>query len=135
MFKSVYKNPMMEMYQYEYALYLAMSDLFYGVHCTSVYLLKTLSLYYSELSSTGRSGKTAFEKQYTLEEKMERWIKRDVIGKVIFPQMDRCRVNVSIKTRANGSHIFFFSDGIYSFKVALKWDKEKKKVIGLTPIA
>ena len=107
MLKIDYRNPMAKTFQYEYALYLLMSELFHDVHCSSVFALETLKLYYMDLVSTSKSGNVSYEKQYEIEEKISYWIKRDVIGHVHFPQMDRCRVEITMKKQTDLSHIFY----------------------------
>lgn len=130
MLKIDYRNPMTKIFQYEYALYLLMSELFHDVHCSSVFALETLKLYYMDLVSTSKSGYASYEKQYVIEEKIRCWIKRDVIGSVRFPLMDRCKVEITMKQNTDFSHIFIFSDGIFAFSVRLNLDK-KKRIIGI----
>ena len=129
MFKIDYRNPMAKTFQYEYALYLLMSDLFHDIHCSSVFALKTLKLYYMDLVTTNKSGHPSYEKQYVIENKVSYWIKRDVLKQINFPQMDQCKVNVRIKQTMDDSHIFVYSDGIYTFSLSLIFDK--KKIIGI----
>lgn len=124
-----YRNPMTKIYQHEYVLYMLMSHLFYKVNCSSEYLLKTLKLYYMDLSNVSKFGNVSFERQYRLENKIEYWIKRDVIGTIVFPHIHRCRVNLDMYLQKDGSHLFVFSDGIYAFSVSLKLEKEK--IVGL----
>ncbi len=131
MFKNDHKNPLSNVFQYEYALYLLVSDLFYDVQCSSVFALETLHLYYMDLVTTNRSGKASYEKQLRVESRISSWIKRDVSGRIVFPMIDECRAKATIEQCPDGTHRFVFDDGIYAFSVKLRQDEKRKKIIGI----
>ena len=125
-----YKNPLTKTFQYEYALYKAVSDLFGTVRCNSL-CMESLKLYFSELGhkkeaedkaaaeeagSNAKSGKT----QEGLVEEMKYLVSRDVVGHITFPQMNICAAQVKTIEEADGTHSFIFSDGIYGFKLSLE---------------
>lgn len=134
MLKISYKNPMTQLFQYEYALYMAASDLFAGVECRSM-IVDRLRLYYMDLVKV-RVNKESFkesvsyEKQYDIEAEMQCFLERDVIGKVVFPGMHMCHAELKIRTQKDGSHVFVFGDGIYGFELSLKRN-EKGRCIGI----
>lgn len=49
-----------------------------------------------------------------------------------FPLMNICRVEVCTVPKEDGSHIFVFSDGIYSFTLRLETGKSRPRRILLT---
>ena len=119
MLKINYKNPMEKTYQYEYALYMLVSDLFQTVVCNSM-CIDSLKLYYMDLVKENRNtGNPSYEKQYVVEEEIQTLIEKDVIGKIKFPGMHVCRAEVTVRTKEDGAHVFTFSDGIYGFSVSL----------------
>lgn len=63
---------------------------------------------------------------------MRKLISRDVIGKINFPMLNTCRVEVCTVPKEDGSHTFLFSDGIYSFILRLEMGKSRPKRILLT---
>ena len=111
-------------YQYEYALYEAIADLFEKVDCRSY--IEPLRLYFAELPNakkgseagadnmTGRKNKTT--KEDILDE-VSRMVERDVKGHVNFPMMHICRAQLSVLPENDGTHTFSFSDGVYGFSV------------------
>jgi hypothetical protein len=126
--KIIVKNPLAKTYQYEYAMFLAVSELFAGVSYRSR-LIESLKLYYFELPvrSDGSdklsvNGKSREDYVYAMSE----MVKRDVVGDVKFPMMNVCKAEVKVRTLKNGTHSFFFTDGIYAFRVHLKMEKGKK---------
>ena len=115
-----FKNPMTKFLQYEYALYMMVSDFFHKVHCDSL-VLKTLDLYYKELVSENReTGKASYERQYRVEDKIQELINRDIADKVVFPSMETSDVELTILNEKNGLHSFIFSNGIFGFHIGLK---------------
>ena len=130
-----YKNPLTKTFQYEYALYRAVADLFASVRCNSL-CLESLKLYFSELGhketaestpdedlgNKAQNGKT----QEGLIDEMRRLVARDVVGHVTFPQMNICAAQVKSVVEADGTHSFIFTDGIYGFKVRLAMEGRKK---------
>ncbi len=108
-----YRNPLTKTYQYEYALYLAVSELFASVKCKSG-CIESLKLYFSELPE-GSNG---------VADEMATLVQRDVAGSITFPMMHACAAEVRTRLEKDGTHTFIFSDGIYGFSVHL--DKMKK---------
>ncbi len=123
-----YRNPLTKVFQYEYALYRAVSDLFASVQCRSM-CIESLKLYFSELSHS--SDKAEGEKnELPAEEKKKKtqedliaamaWlVARDVVGHITFPEMNICQAEVLVSTNEDGTHTFVFEDGIYGFSVRL----------------
>ena len=119
-----YRNPLAKFFQYEYALFMFVADFFRRTRCDSM-IIRTLELYYAELVSENReTGHASYERQYRIEDRILRLIDRDLAGKIIFPGMDICKAEVTIRTEADGLHTFFFSDGIYGFGVGLELEKK-----------
>ena len=94
------------MYQYEYALYKAVTGLFEGVDCRSY--TEPFGLYFAELPDA--------KKESVLDE-VSKMVARDVAGHVNFPMMHICRAQVSVTPESDGSHTFNFTDGVYEFTV------------------
>ena len=130
-----YRNPLARTFQYEYALYLAVADLFETVRCRSM-CPDRLRLYFMELghkkentSTNGdqdtpdTTGNTAGNKNRNtregLLEEMKAFVSRDVVGHIVFPMMHVCQAEVKILLEDDGTHSFVFTDGIYGFKVRL----------------
>lgn len=122
-----YKNPLTNVFQYEYALYRVVADLFSSVSCKSL-CVESLRLYFTELprrSEQMNGGQESMEKerkrklQEDLLEEMTMLISRDVIGKINFPMMNICRAEVRVRKRSDETHSFIFTDGVYGFSVRL----------------
>ena len=122
-----YKNPLTKTYQYEYALYLAVSELFASVTCKSG-CIESLKLYFSELpeGSNGASDDVAdagmARKPRTRDsfiKEVRALVQRDVAAGVDFPLMHACAAEVRTRLEKDGTHTFIFSDGIYGFSVHL----------------
>ena len=125
-----YRNPLTGIFQYEYALYLAVADLFESVRCKSM-CLESLKLYFCELGhkkgsaeNDGNSGGSDDEMkskktQEDLLNEMKRLVDRDVTGNVSFPMMHICSAEVRTRAEEDGSHSFIFTDGIYGFMLHL----------------
>ncbi len=129
MLRNNYINPMTKVYQYEYALYIIVADLFKAVECNSR-CIERLKLYYAELVRENRNtGHISYEKQYEIEDNMQKLVNRDVIGKVDFPAMHKCKAEVSVMEKGNGYHMFIFYDGIYGFSASLR-NKEVRNNAG-----
>lgn len=119
MMKINYTNPMSKTYQYEYAMYLAVADLFHSVVCKSLGL-KTLQLYFADLVTESKiTGTPNYRRQDELKEEMKKVVERDVIGKIAFPGINQCMAEVTIRKNPDETHDFTFSDGIYGFTVRL----------------
>ncbi len=112
-----YKNPLTKTYQYEYALYLAVSELFGSVRPVSM-SLESLKLYYYELHISKDGGGKAMSREGLVSE-MRKLINRDVIGNIIFPMMDVCAAEAMAVPDEDGTHRLIFSDGIYGFSLKL----------------
>ncbi|MCR5337303.1 MAG: hypothetical protein K6E75_01970 [Lachnospiraceae bacterium] len=128
--KNYYNNPMSQIFCYEYALYMLISDLFAGTTCSSM-AVDSLRMYYADLvrendHKNNPYAKVTFsyEKQYVIEELIAQLIRRDVIGKVAFPGMHLCRALVKVRTLQDGRHTFLFTDGIYAFEAGLAFGKK-----------
>ncbi len=122
-------NPLTRAYQYEYALYLAVSDLFESVRCRSM-CVESLLLYFrelphrkdhhgdSEMSAEKGTGNTKKTQEDYLDE-MKMLVSRDVVGRIRFPMSHICAAEVRVVLENDGKHSFIFSDGIYGFRVRL----------------
>ena len=124
-----YKNPMTNVFQYEYALYLVMAGLFHSARSNSQ-CLGSLGLYFRELPRGAKEEENPDTKeqhkrsQRKLLEEMERLVAKDVIGQIDFPMPGICAVEVITHKEEDGTHRFIFTDGIYRFSVHL--DMERK---------
>ena len=131
-----YRNPLTRVFQYEYALFSVVSDLFSSVSCNSL-CVESLNLYFKELpAKTEPAGSEQESQESTEREKKHRsqedllnemtiLISRDVIGKINFPMMNICRAEARLRTRSDGTHSFIFTDGIYGFSVHLDMPGKK----------
>ncbi len=117
-------NSLAKRFQYEYALYTVVSGLFSSVVCRSM-CIDSLELYFSELPHSKEDGKKRMTQESLLDE-MRTLVERDVIGSVIFPQMNICAAEAAAIPEEDGSHTFVFSDGIYGFAVHYENAKKKK---------
>lgn len=126
-----YTNPMTRTYQYEYALFEAISSLFRKTVCNSM-CLESLKLYFNELpekeekkpmteSENTVPGENEVPKktQESVVEEINALVERDVLGHVTFPMMKECMAEARVIRKDDGSHSFVFSDGMYLFTVSL----------------
>ncbi len=139
-----YKNPLTKLYQYEYALFKALSELFTSVKCRSM-SAESLMLYFKELplkagennnlNGAGSKKKT----QEGLLNQMRSLVLKEVSGHVTFPMMNICAADAHIKLNGDGSHTFIFTDGIYTFSTHLKMQGKgsnlKLEVFDLPPVS
>ncbi|MBR6380189.1 MAG: hypothetical protein IKS07_00750 [Lachnospiraceae bacterium] len=110
-----YKDPMTKTYQYEYALFAAVSELFGAVRARSC-VPERLKLYFMELPE---SSKTERHREAVLAE-MRALTERDVTGRICFPMHSACAAEVRTRVLPDGTHLFIFSDGIYGFTVRIR---------------
>ncbi|MCR5119111.1 MAG: hypothetical protein K6B44_05770 [Lachnospiraceae bacterium] len=115
-----YKNPLTKTYQYEYALYLAVSELFGSVRPLSM-SLESLKLYFYELHVSKDGGGNSGSREGLVRE-MRKLVSRDVTGNIIFPMMDVCAAEVMAVPDEDGTHRFIFTDGVYGFGLKLRQD-------------
>lgn len=129
-----YKNPLTKAFQYEYALYMAVSELFASVRCRSMYI-DSMKLYFSELPHAQEQGDEDKDENPTLEKKrtqedllaeMTVMVARDVVGHITFPMMSICQAEAHVVINEDGKHSFVFEDGIYGFSVKLDMAKKGK---------
>lgn len=124
-----YKNPLTRTYQYEYALYKTVSGLFASVRCWSK-CVDSLQLYFMELPHKAKNagnieiqvakwGDNRRKTQESFLEEMRMLVERDVTPHVIFPMRSACSAEVTTMVEKDGTHRFFFSDGIYGFSLHL----------------
>ncbi len=122
-----YKNPLTKLYQHEYALFTAVSELFASVICDSM-CVESLMLYFKELpqgnqESTEYAASTPGRKRLT-QENLLKGVRiaasEKVQGHITFPMMNICAANAYTKLNSDGTHTFIFTDGIYAFSVRLK---------------
>ncbi len=115
-----YKNPMTRIYQYEYALYEAVRELFAMVRCRSM-CIERLRLYFRELAhaSSGETSADASRKQEDITDEVRMLVARDVVGHVTFPMMHICGADAHVIEEEDGTHTFVCTDGIYGFSVHL----------------
>ena len=115
MIRNYYINPMTKVYQYEYALFMIVADMFRAVECNSR-CIERLRLYYAELvNENGITGHLSYEKQYEIEDSIQKMVTRDVIGKFVFPGIHMCKAKATVMDRGNGYHTFLFSDEYMGF--------------------
>lgn len=114
MLKVAYKNPLTEIYQKEYAIYMLLCDEFKKTECNSK-VLETLELYYAELVKINDNGHPSYEKQYELEEECEKLMRKRIIGHIQMPSMNQRTAKVSITTNEDGTHSFTFRSGVFYF--------------------
>ena len=117
-----YTNPLTRQYQYEYAMYKIVSEMFAGVECRSL-VIDQLRLYYADLVKESRSDsnkeKYSYAKQREVDAEVQSMVERYVKSRIEFPQMNICRAEVRIRKDKNGCHSFSFTDGIYSLNAFL----------------
>ncbi|MCR5848251.1 MAG: hypothetical protein K6G75_09060 [Lachnospiraceae bacterium] len=114
MLKVTYRNPLTEVYQMEYAIYMLLTSEFKKVECNSL-LLETLRLYYADLVKLNANGNPSYEKQYQMEEKCEALINDNILNKIVMPNRKNRKVIVNISTNEDGTHLFTFRSGFYYF--------------------
>ena len=117
-----YRNPLTETFQYEYALFVAVSGLFESVRCRSK-CVESLKLYYMELARRKEKKEESQREHKTREsvlEEVEKLVETQVVGKVTFPMMHICAAEVKTVTEEDGTHSFIFTDGIYGFSVHIR---------------
>ncbi len=131
-----YRNPLTNVFQYEYVLYTTVSELFASVKCRAM-CIDSMKLYFKELPH-GKD-RTGDEKEAEIEEGKKKMtqegliaelavmVSRDVVGHISFPMMNICQAEVRVTVEENGTHTFIFSDGIYGFSVRLDMPEKKKK--------
>ncbi|MCR5269150.1 MAG: hypothetical protein K6E16_11630 [Lachnospiraceae bacterium] len=129
-----YKNPLTGTYRYEYALYMAISNLFESVRYRSMNM-ESLRLYFEELpcrkDTTPAESEAVSEREKgrrtreDLLEEMEKLVAKDVVGHVTFPMMNICAAEAKAIPEADGSHSFAFSDGVYGFVLHLDFGRSK----------
>ena len=125
---------MNRIYQYEYAMYKAVADLFLYVECKSM-RIDCLKIFFGELpkksakeneredspakayGSGARSGKRKSQESLLAEAAV--MVSRDVIGNITFPMMHACAAQVRTVPEKDGTHTFVFTDGVYGFSVHL----------------
>ncbi len=112
-----YKNPLTKTYQYEYALYLAVSELFGSAGPVSM-CIESLKLYFYELHISKDSSNSRSREGIVSE--MRKLVSKDVIGHIIFPMMEVCAVEVMAALNQDGTHRLIFTDGIYGFSLKLR---------------
>ncbi|MCR5332060.1 MAG: hypothetical protein K6E62_12890 [Lachnospiraceae bacterium] len=125
-----YRNPLTRVFQYEYALYLTVADLFEAVRCRSM-CVDSLKLYFLELGHKkeqagneadqvvqGEDGNNKITREDLLAE-MELLVSKDVVGHIIFPMIGKCIAEVRTVLEEDGTHSFIFTDGIYGFRLHL----------------
>ena len=132
-FDKFYRNPLTKVFQYEYALYEAVSDLFAALKCRSM-CVDSLKLYFRELPHTPEQNSELGEevteeekKKKTQEDLLSRMtlmVARDVIGNITFPMMHICQAEAKVAIEMDGTHTFIFTDGVYGFTVHI--DMQRK---------
>ncbi|MCR5232736.1 MAG: hypothetical protein K6E53_02365 [Lachnospiraceae bacterium] len=127
--RDIGRNPLTKQFQYEYALYLLISNLFHSVRCRSRNI-ESLMLYFMELPEKVKRNKD--EEEYQPRTKKEFLseltpvIARDVFGHITFPKMHECAAEVVIEKEEDGTHTFIFTDGIYGFALRLQRIKHNR---------
>ena len=121
-YERYYKNPLTKAYQYEYALYKVISEMFGSVRPKSR-SIGTLKMYFSEMPRDRREGGKKKTQEELLEE-MRALVERDVVGNVRFPMMSTCAAEAKTITVEGDTHKLVFTDGVYGF--CLKLDGVEK---------
>ncbi len=123
-FDKHYRHPYTQVFQYEYALFKLVSEMFKSVRCNSM-CIDSLKLYFCELpvKSVAESSNAA-KTQNGIFLEVSELISQDVAGRVNFPMMHECMAELKVVTNENGTHRFIFTDGIFAFSVSL--DMKKK---------
>ncbi len=122
------RNPMANVFRYEYALYRVVSGMFASVVCRSM-CEGTLAMYFGELPHADEEANASGRKRVTQEsviDEMKALAKHDVIGKINFPMMNICAAEACMLPEEDGSHSLVFSDGIYGFSLHLHFEKKAK---------
>ena len=134
-----YKNPLTKLYQYEYALFAAISELFASVTSKSM-CTESLMLYFKELPI--KSGDSEAKRSITQEgllNLMRSFVSKNVSGHITFPMMNICAADAYTRLNGDGSHTFIFTDGIYAFSIHLKMPRKgsalKLEVFDLPPVS
>ena len=122
-----YRHPMTKVFQYEYALFLTVSDLFSEVSYRSM-CIDRLELYFKELPHAAKITDNEDDEEenlidYRTQEgyiaTIKALVERDITGKIISPMIQACRAELLVGLKEDGSHTFTFTDGIYGFTVCL----------------
>ena len=129
------RNPLRKRFQYEYALYMLISEMFHSVRNRSR-SIESLRLYYMDLPDKGGKKPRNTEEESKGKTKSDvvtevaELIIRDLKGHIPFPMMHICAVESRAVLEEDGSHTFIFTDGIYSFSVHLDMyrNREIKKI-------
>ncbi len=122
-FDKHYRNPLTKQFQYEFALYEKVSELFESVRCRSMNL-ESLRLYFLELPHAKEDEESSGKRtQESLLDETAELVRRDVIGNITFPMMNICAADSSCIQEKDGTHTFIFTDGIYGFSVRLNETK------------
>ncbi len=108
------RNPLTRQFQYEYAMFILISNLFHSVTCRSR-SIDSLRLYFMELPDKSKNTST---KEDVIGELIPA-INHDVFKHITFPMMHACAAEVTAELERDGSHTFVYSDGIYGFSVHL----------------
>lgn len=120
-----------KMFQNEYAMFVAVSDLFHIVKTRSM-KINSLKIYFKELSGCknegedeNKDGKHSVRKntREALVDRFKDLVERNVREYVDFPMMESCAAEVFIYQEKDGSHTFAFTDGMYGFMVHLEFSK------------
>jgi hypothetical protein len=114
-----------KLYQYEFAMYTAITELFWKIKCNTR-CIKTLKLYYLELAK-GNDENAKKGSQLSIYDEMTELVQRDVVGNIEFPNANVCMVETRSKVNPDGSHTFIFTDSIYEFSA--RFDKKNWKII------
>ena len=123
--------PKNRLLQYEYALYVIISQRFYSIS-NKCFGIDSLKLYFQELPGTTNTQKAGRHRvtQADILEKVECMADKDVFEHIRFPQMSSCKATIRVLPRTDGTHVFLFSDGTYAFAVSfILSDKRKPKKI------
>ncbi len=133
------RNPLANTYAYECALYRVMSDMFESVICRSM-CIGTLEMYFSDLPHAKENADgervTNNKKRRTQEavlDEVRNLVEKDVIGNINFPMMHRCAAEAYTLPQEDGSHVFVFTDGIYSFELGLDMKGKHPSGIVINP--
>ena len=131
--KTKYTYSLATIYQFEYAIYLILSNCFKSVTCDSN-ALETLRLYYADLIKINGNGNYSYTNQEEMEEECEILIKNGLAGRINMPPFHTRNAKVTISRNADGTHSFTFRSGVYYFTYRLVFvdeeenEEEKKRM-------
>ena len=123
-----YKNPMEKVYQYEYAIFMIISDMFSEVTYSSR-CFDMLKICYMELVKLNDSGNPSYKRQYEIDDECMDMVKRDVIGRIDTGALNGQSAYVRVRMLPDRFHVFTFEcSGGSNFAIRLKGRGHKSTI-------